>query len=68
MVGKRAIVGRRAIETSAVLLDGEWYEKKYDRDPAENERNLNEWSKEFQELFDKMPDDAVLTMVDCYIN
>ena len=53
--------------TAAVLMDGEWYEMKYSGDPIEQENNRQEWSQELKKLLDKIPDDAVLTLVDCHI-
>jgi hypothetical protein len=39
--------------------NGEWL--------RENEKKWPAWEDEFQELFEQIPDDAVLTLVDCHI-
>jgi hypothetical protein len=41
------------------LLNGDWHE--------ENRGKWGEWEDEFQELFERIPEDAVLTLVDCHI-
>ncbi|KAA0888800.1 hypothetical protein [Oryzomonas rubra] len=58
-----------AIATLAVLKDGKWYEQGemgwwgvvFDKKPAQD------WSLEFSILLDALPDDTLLTVVDCHI-
>lgn len=58
-----------AMRTFAVVKDGKWYERGemgwwgcvHDEKPAE------EWSSQFAQLIDGLPDNAVLTCVDCHI-
>lgn len=55
--------------TFAVLKDGKWYER------GEmgwwgcvgNEKNTDDWHAEFAKLLDSLPDDTMLTVVDCHI-
>jgi len=55
--------------TFAVLKDGKWYEKGEMGWWAmvSNEKDPSEWHKEFQKLLKDLPDDTLLTIVDCHI-
>ena len=58
-----------AIATFAVLLDGVWYER---GDMGwwgcvGNEKDKDRWYTEFVALIDGVPDDTLLTIVDCHI-
>ena len=59
----------RAGTTFAVLMDGKWYQK---GDMGwwgivSNGMDLEEWSKKFHELIASLPDDTLMTVVDCHI-
>lgn len=58
-----------AISTFAVLKDGEWYEKGEMGwfGQAHNEMSESQWEKEFNALLNSLPDDTLLTVVDCHI-
>lgn len=58
-----------AIRTFAVLYNGQWYEKGQMGWWAcvSNEKDEATWNQEFTKLFDSLPDDAMLTLVDCHI-
>lgn len=55
--------------TFALLKDGKWYER------GEmgwwgcvgNKKNTDDWHQEFAKLLDSLPDDTLLTVVDCHI-
>lgn len=53
----------------AIVKDGEWFGK---GDMgwwgmSSNDLDENEWSRKVQELYDGLPDDTLLTLVDCHI-
>lgn len=55
--------------TFAVVKDGEWYER---GDMGwwgmvADEKEDDEWGREFSKLIDGVPDDTLLTVVDCHI-
>ena len=55
--------------TFAVLKDGQWYEKGsmgWFGSVAGNKTDA-QWSDEFIKLLDSLPDDALLSIVDCHI-
>lgn len=58
-----------AIATFAVVKDGKWYERGEMGWWAcvSNEKERGEWQKQFSDLFDSLPDDTQLTIVDCHI-
>lgn len=58
-----------ALSTFAVLKDGEWYArgKMGWWGCVSNKKNVDEWNKEFNKLFESLPDDTLLTIVDCHI-
>jgi hypothetical protein len=58
-----------AIGTFAIVKDGKWYEKgKMGWWAAvHNEKDKNEWVRQCNELFDSLPDNTLLTVVDCHI-
>lgn len=60
---------RCAGETFAVLKDEQWYErgKMGWWAMVSDEMDEGEWSRRFSELVDSLPDDAILTVVDCHI-
>lgn len=58
-----------AIATFAVLKDGKWYERGSMGwwGCVADEKNKEEWYNEFSSLIDSLPDDTLLTIVDCHI-
>lgn len=58
-----------AISTFAVVKDGEWYE----RDSmgwwgiVTDKKNETEWEEQFNQLFDTIPEDTLLSIYDCHI-
>ena len=57
------------IATFAVLMDGKWYEKGEMGwwGMVRNEKADEDWNNEFRMLIDSIPDDLLLTVVDCHI-
>lgn len=55
--------------TFAVIKDGKWYEKGQMGWWAmvSNEKDAEKWDEEFEKLLADLPDDALLTVVDCHI-
>lgn len=53
----------------AVVKDGKWYERGEMGwwGCAHNEKDRDEWNNQFSSLFDSLPDDTLLTIVDCHI-
>lgn len=53
----------------AVVKDGQWYERGSMGwwGMSSNEKNLVDWQNEFYELVQGLPDDTLLTVVDCHI-
>lgn len=60
---------QRALITFAVLMDGKWYErgKMGWWATVSDEKDLMMWEQEFNKLLDTIPDDTLLTIVDCHI-
>jgi len=58
-----------AITFFAVLKDGEWYErgKRGWWACVSDEKDQDKWNEEVTALLDSIPDDTLLTMVDCHI-
>lgn len=58
-----------ALVTFAVIKDSQWYERGEMGWWAcvAGEKKRDDWHKEFSALIDGLPDDAVLTVVDCHI-
>lgn len=56
-----------AITTFAILKDGKWYEKGTMGWWAIVTNEKDDWSRQFNKLFDELPDDTLLTVVDCHI-
>jgi hypothetical protein len=58
-----------AVGTFAVVKDGQWYERGRMGwwGTVFDEKDENEWTRQFTELFDSLPDDTLLTVVDCHI-
>ena len=59
----------RCIETFAVLKDGKWYERGSMGwwGLVSDEKDTMEWNREFSKMLDELPDDTLLTVVDCHI-
>ena len=59
----------RAIVTFAVVKDSKWFEKGEMGwwGAVSDEKDQNDWNRQFNELLDGLPDDTVLTVVDCHI-
>lgn len=55
--------------TFAVLKDGQWYERGEMGwwGIVTDEKARDDWNGEFQKLIDGLPDDTLLTVVDCHI-
>jgi len=53
----------------AIVKDGQWYERGEMGwwGMASNEKEKDVWTEEFYKMFSELPDDTVLTMVDCHI-
>lgn len=53
----------------AVVKDGQWYEKGEMGWWAcvTNEKEQGEWNAQFNAMFDALPDDTLITVVDCHI-
>ena len=60
--------GRLAGTTFAVLMDGNWVERVEGGWTPEgpSEKSMSEWHQKFMSLLEKIPNDAVLTLVDCH--
>jgi len=60
---------RKPFGTYAVLKDGEWYEKGQMGwfGMSSGEVSEEEWDEKFAELVDELPDDTLLSVVDCHI-
>lgn len=58
-----------AISTFAVLKGGVWYERGSMGwwGCVSDEKDRDEWNRQFSELIDGLPDDTMLTVVDCHI-
>jgi len=61
--------GDRACTTFAVVKDGQWYEKGKMGWFAcvSDAMDQAEWNRQFHEMVASLPDDALLTVVDCHI-
>jgi hypothetical protein len=59
----------RAISTFAVVKDGHWYQKGKMGwwGMVSNEKDQDAWNEEFNRLLDDLPDNTLLTVVDCHI-
>ena len=59
----------RAITTFAVVKDSKWYQKGEMGwwGVVSDAKDQGEWNRQFNELLDGLPDDTVLTVVDCHI-
>lgn len=58
-----------AITTYAVVKDGEWFAKGEMGwfGMSSDDMTQAEWNRKFNELIDSLPDDTLLTVVDCHI-
>lgn len=58
-----------AISAYAFLLDGEWNQhgKMVWFGCSNDEMTQTEWNEKFNQMFDELPDDALVTVVDCHI-
>ena len=58
----------RAFTTFAVVKDGKWYEKGHMGWFAivSDAKEQDDWNKEFNAIVDSLPDDTLLTVVDCH--
>lgn len=59
----------RALVPFAVVKDGKWHEKGSMGwwGIVSDERDQEEWNTEVQRLYDDLPDDTMLTLIDCHI-
>ena len=66
---KKDILNISDIHTFAILKDGKWYEKGkmgwwgFVSDKKEE----NEWEEQFRKLIDNLPNETLITIVDCHI-
>jgi len=61
---------KKAITTTfAVIKDGKWYEKGSMGwwGAVSDKKDIGEWAKEFEKLIVDLPDETLLTVVDCHI-
>lgn len=58
-----------ALSTFAILYDGKWYERGTMGwwASVSNEKEKSEWTQEFSEIFDSLPDDTLISIYDCHI-
>ncbi len=58
-----------AIPTFAVVLDGKWYERGEMGwwAAVKDEKEIEDWSKEFNDLVASLPDETLLSVYDCHI-
>lgn len=58
-----------AVSTFAVIKDGVWHERGSMGwwGVVSDEKDKSNWNKEFAKLFDSIPDDEFVTLVDCHI-
>lgn len=58
-----------AIGTFAVLKDGKWAERGEMGwfGMVSNEQDKNAWDQQFNDMFDALPDDTLVTIVDCHV-
>lgn len=58
-----------AITTFAVLQDGQWVERGEMGwwGCVSNEKDPADWKRQFNTMFDALPDDTLITIVDCHI-
>ena len=63
------ITSNSQLSTFAVVKDGEWYERGKMGWWAcvSDEKSDQEWKAEFKKLLDDLPEDILLTVVDCHI-
>ena len=62
--------GEDGIMSHAVVKDGEWYEQSkmgWWGMKSEAEISDKEWAEQYVKLIDSLPDDTLLTIVDCHI-
>lgn len=59
----------RVLVPFAVLKDGKWYERGEMGwfGAVSDEKDPDQWQREFQTLFDSLPDDTLLSLYDCHI-
>lgn len=59
----------RAISTFAVVRDSKWFAKGEMGwwAAVHDEKQEGQWLREFNKLLDELPDDTLLTVVDCHI-
>lgn len=72
LVSREAFLQRAriaAVQTFAVVKDGQWYERGRMGWFAcvHDEKDPHAWDREFAALIDGLPDDTLLTVVDCHI-
>ena len=58
-----------AVVTYALLKDGKWYQRGQMGwwGMASDEKDQDVWNQEFTKIVDSLPDDTMLTVVDCHI-
>lgn len=60
---------RNAISTFAIIKDGKWYERGEMGwwGVVRDEKERDQWTMQFSMLIDSLPDETLLTVVDCHI-
>lgn len=68
-VGEEEFISPLSPSTFAVLCDGQWYERGSMGwwGCVSDEKDQGTWNKQFNELIEGLPDDTLLTVVDCHI-
>ena len=60
-----------ALAPFAYVIYGEWHGRGemgwWGFSTNDDERHIRDWAKEFNEFFDSLPDDMIITLVDCHI-
>lgn len=61
--------GNHALVPHAIVKDGKWHERGEMGwwGTVSNEKDQDEWDAEVQRLYDDLPDETMLTLVDCHI-
>lgn len=58
-----------ALSTHAIVIDGKWYERGQMGwwGAVHDEKDKNQWNAEFKKLLDSVPEETLLTVIDCHI-
>ena len=66
---KKNILNLKEITSFALVIDGKWYEKGKMGwwGLVSDKKEENEWEEEFRKLIDNLPNETLITIVDCHI-